>query len=574
MNFFTRFFRNLKIAQKISLLSISFLMFLLIMGFASVKQLSMVNIGIKELSESRMAPIVKLENMKSSVEYIRTKSSSLMDASDENTKNTIKSDVTSKVASIDKSLSEYKSDADYKTLLSNYDKFIAAKDEFMKTAGQQGVGSAGNGSSGPNDAASFDKAKTALTASFDEIINKHVTAANTTYNQSKKIFGTTMIEIISLSVICIIITLVLSVIIIKETVNPIKRVTKKLKEISESDGDLTQRIGYESKDEMGDLSRSFDFFMDKLHAIIKEVSVSAETITSLSENLSDATTTTTQSLDSIAGTVSEISSSTSDGAAVSEETSASLAEVAKFSESTSEATKNTSINSKKSKEIAEEGAEKIREVVSSITDIASSSKEVSMMINDLDISSKKIGEIIQIITGISAQTNMLALNAAIEAARAGEAGKGFSVVADEIRKLADESNNAATQIAELVKENQLKSASAVSSVEQVEGKVSHGVSKASEVGESIRSIIQNIQDIVTQIEQINNANEQQAKSAKEIEMAINTIASSSSEIAGGTENISASIEEQLSTMNEIEKNTKNLSEMSKKLTQMTSGFKL
>lgn len=568
------FFRNLKIAQKISFLAISFLVFLLIMGVASVKQLSLVNIGIKELSESRMAPIVKLENMKSNVEYIRTKSSSLMDASDENTRNSIKSDVANKVASIDKSLSEYKSDADYKTLLGNYDKFIAAKDEFIKTAGQQGTISAANGSSGPNDAANFDKAKTALTSSFDEIINNHVKAANNTYDQSKKIFGLTLMILISILVICMVITLILSVIIIRETVNPIKKVTKKLKEISESNGDLTQRIGYNSKDEMGDLSRSFDMFMDKLHSIIKEVSVSAETITSLSENLSDVTTATTQSLDSIAGTVSEISSSTSDGAAVSEETSASLTEVAKFSESTSVATKNTSVNSKKAKEIAEEGAGKISEVVSSITEIASSSKEVSMIISDLDVSSKKIGEIIQIITGISAQTNMLALNAAIEAARAGEAGKGFSVVADEIRKLADESNNAAAQISELVKENQLKSASAVTSFEHVEVKVSHGVTKASQVGESIQSIIYNIQDIVNQIEQINNANEQQVKSTKEIEMAINTIASSSSEIAGGTENISASIEEQLSAMTDIEKNTKHLSEMSKKLIKMTSGFKV
>lgn len=128
------------------------------------------------------------------------------------------------------------------------------------------------------------------------------------------------------------------------------------------------------------------------------------------------------------------------------------------------------------------------------------------MIKELDTSSKKIGDIIKIITGISAQTNLLALNAAIEAASAGEAGRGFSVVADEIRKLADESNAAASEISNLVKENQLKTLSAVNSVNEVEGKVSTGVNKASEVGESIDSIMENIKNIVIQIEQIDRDN--------------------------------------------------------------------
>jgi len=89
---------------------------------------------------------------------------------------------------------------------------------------------------------------------------------------------------------CVIITLILSIIIIRETVYPIKSVTEKLKEISQSNGDFTQRIGYESKDEVGELSGSFDLFMDKLQSIIKEVYLSAETISSLSVNLNQATT--------------------------------------------------------------------------------------------------------------------------------------------------------------------------------------------------------------------------------------------------------------------------------------------
>ncbi|WPC44312.1 methyl-accepting chemotaxis protein [Clostridium sp. JS66] len=564
------FIKNLKIVHKISLLSASFFIFLLLLGITSILQVSKVNYGIKQLSESRLTPIVELEKAKSNIEYIRTKSSSLMDATDDNTRKTVKADLTTHITAVDKALENYKSNSEYKTLLDNYDKFISAEEAFIKIAESGNITKQGP----PTEAINLDKAKISVVASFDEIINKHVASANSTYEMSKKVFGSTMIIIISLAAVCLIITGILSLIIIKETVVPIKKVTERLKEISNNNGDLTQRIGYESKDEIGELSSNFDMFINKLHVIIKEIYGSANTISASSEELSMATKTTAESLDTISSTVAEIASSTSDGAAVSEETSAHLAEVARFTEATSLATKNTTSNSKRAKESAENGSIKISEIVSSITDIEDSSKQVSLMISELDNSSQKIGDIIQIITGISEQTNMLALNAAIEAARAGEAGKGFTVVADEIRKLADESNSAAKQISDLIKENQLKSASAVCSVSKVEEKVSLGVNKASEVGQIMQNIIENTQEIVSEVEEIDKSTETQVESTKEMEMAINTIAANSSEIAAGTENISASIEEQLSIVNEVERTTENLSEMSRKLKEIVSGFRV
>ncbi len=564
------FFKNLKLVHKISILSISSFLFLLLLGTASILQVSKVNYGIKELSESRLAPIVELEKVKSNVEYIRTKSSSLMDATDDNTRTTVKADLTTHIAAVDKALEKYKSDNEYKTLLDNYSKFISAEEAFVKIAEAKNNKNQGP----PTEAINLDKTKISLVASFDEIINKDVASAKSTYETSKSVFGSTLMIIILLVAISLIITVILSIIIIKETVIPIKKVTEKLKEISNSNGDLTQRIGYESKDEIGELSLSFDTFIDKLNTIIKEISGSANTISISSEELSIATKTNAESLDAISSTVEEIAASTSDGAAVAEETSSHLAEVSRFTEATALATGKTRSNSKRAKAAAEDGSVKISEIVSSITDIASSSKQVSLMINELDISSRKIGDIIQIITGISEQTNMLALNASIEAARAGEAGRGFTVVADEIRKLADKSNSAAEQISELIKENQLKSVSAVNSVNQVEEKVSIGVNKASEVGEIMQNIIENTQEIVIEIEEIDKSTETQVESTREIEKAINTIADNASEIAAGTENISSSIEEQLGTMNEVEKTTESLSEMAKKLRELVSGFRV
>jgi methyl-accepting chemotaxis protein len=572
---------KMKLGQKMMVLTVSFLIFIAIIGVTSIVKLSDLNSKIIELNDERLTPIIELANLKTDVDAIRYDANSLRDETDGSVITTTKANIEKLQTSVSKALEKYSSDSDFKTLIADYKSFIEDKDAFITEnetqASARALGEQGNGNkmTGPPAAmTNFESIREVLIKDFDKVIEKHASEAKTTYESSKVVYQNTRTILIVIIGASTLISIILSIVIIRAVTVPVRRVTSKLKEINESNGDLTQRINYASKDEIGDLSKNFDLFMDKLQGIIKDVAVSADTISISSDQLNASTTTSTESLEEIARTVMEISSSTADGAAAAEETTASLIEAASFSEATSTASKNTTSNSRKAKEAAEDGEVKVNEIVSSITEIAKSSKEVSSIINDLDNSSKKIGDIIKIITSISEQTNLLALNAAIEAARAGEAGKGFNVVSDEIRKLADESNNAAREIAELVKDNQVKSASAVESVSQVESKVALGVAKATEVSETIQNIIDNIQSIAAEIEQIDNANEQQARSTKEIEKAIGNLASTSNDIAGRTENMSASIEEQLSAMSEIERTTDELFEMSKKLKEITSGFRV
>lgn len=571
-----RFFRNMKLAVKVGILSLSLFVFLVSLGSIFITKLSEVNEKVTELNNERLLPIVELDAIKSEIEYIRAQGNAFLDARQDATKQEqIESDISDHVKTADALLAKYKNDSDYKTILEKYSAFIDAKDAFIKEEGTGTTEQTTAPQSGPPASiANFDTARENVIEALDARMQKQVKQAESTYEESASMYEMTKNTVLGLLAASAVITLILSIVIIKSIVNPVNRVTAKLKEISQNNGDLTQRIGYDSKDEIGELSASFDIFIEKLQSIIREVAHSAETIATSSGQLTDSTSTTSVSLEKISVAITQIAAHTAEGAAAAEQTTASLEEAADFSASTVTASNETTENSKKAQEAAEEGAGKISDVVSSIKDIATASKEVFTMINDVHDSSKRVGEIIKIITNISQQTNLLALNASIEAARAGEFGRGFTVVAEEIRKLADQSNAAASEISELVKENQLKSASAVTSVSLVEEKVKGGVRNAAEVGESIQSIISNIQNIVRQIEQIDMANEKQALSAKEMQEAISNVAATSSEIAYDTDNISVSIEEQLSTMTEIESTTDQLSEMATKLRELTSGFRV
>ncbi len=566
------FFKNMKLGKKLALLSTSFLLFLVIIGFVSIKDFADSNGKLRDLNNSRMIPIVQLENIKTDIEYIRSQNNSLMSATDSASKGKIETNISSKEKSIESSLSSYKSNNDFKLVLSNYNKYKTAINASTKSQEESSNSQQQNMRATPSDMKNLDSTKTTLESSLDTIINKHVEAAKQIYTVSQSLFMKTIAGLALFVLICIVIMVILSLFIIRSIVVPVNKVTTKLKEISDSNGDLTKRIGYDSKDEIGQLSNNFDLFMSKLQLMVGEVTESAKTITDSSIELHNASFSSTKSLEEISNTIIEIASDTTDSAAAIEETNASLSEASNFSESTAVASKNTASNSLNARKAAEKSAVKISEITENITEIATCSKEVFTIINELDYSSKKIGDIIKIITSISEQTNLLALNAAIEAARAGESGKGFSVVAEEIRKLADGSSKAAGEIAGLIKENQSKSSLAVTSAQKVEERVSIGVNKADEVKESIQSIIQNIQEIGGQIDEIDESNEQQVASSREIQKAVGNIADSSNKMAEGTENISASIQEQLSTMNEIERTTESLSEMAEKLNKITKGF--
>lgn len=187
---------------------------------------------------------------------------------------------------------------------------------------------------------------------------------------------------------------------------------------------------------------------------------------------------------------------------------------------------------------------------------------------------KKISEIVSLITAIADQTNLLALNAAIEAARAGEHGKGFAVVADEVRRLAEQSSQSATEIYNLISSIQSDSNASITVMEKGKEDVKVGMAFTNEVGEIFKEILTSSEEVASQIREISAASQQISASSEEVAASVNNIKQSAEQSAEFSSNVSKSTQEQLSTMQEVKDASSSLGKTAEELQGLVAKFKL
>jgi methyl-accepting chemotaxis protein len=206
--------------------------------------------------------------------------------------------------------------------------------------------------------------------------------------------------------------------------------------------------------------------------------------------------------------------------------------------------------------------------------IKSAVGDSSSVITDLDAKSNRIGEIVNLITNIADQTNLLALNAAIEAARAGEHGKGFAVVADEVRKLAEDSGNAAKQISELIVQMQSGTKNAVNSMQRGSEEVHKGAESLGNSVKAIGDVVEAGNTIVKMVQEIAEATEKQSASIEEVNSSVNEVSTISEQSAAGAQQASASVQEQTASMQELSQSAQELADVASRMQLVVSKFKL
>ena len=283
---------------------------------------------------------------------------------------------------------------------------------------------------------------------------------------------------------------------------PLNRMKMMLQDIAEGEGDLTKKLDASSKDELGDVSRLFNTFVDKLRGIISQI---ANTSGQVSTAASQMRTTAEQ----IATGSEEVASQSASVATAGEEMAATSGDIAQNCQMAAEGAQRASRS-------ASDGAMVVERTILVMSQIADKVKESANTVESLGSRSDQIGAIIGTIEDIADQTNLLALNAAIEAARAGEQGRGFAVVADEVRALAERTTRATKEIGEMIKAIQRETKGAVTAMEQGVLQVQEGTSEAGKSGTALQEILQQINDVAMQVNQIATAAEEQTATTNEI----------------------------------------------------------
>jgi methyl-accepting chemotaxis protein len=334
---------------------------------------------------------------------------------------------------------------------------------------------------------------------IDESIAKEAKKADEEFDAERK---AAIVEALIIGFIGILLQAGLAGWLMRTIMKPVDALRLMLMDISQGEGDLTKRLDESTKDELADVSRYFNMFIEKLRGIISNISTTSSQVAAASTQL-QATS------EHIATGAEEVAAQASTVATAGEEMSATSGDIAQNCQMAAEGAQRAS-------QAASDGAEVVERTVAVMGQIALKVQESARTVESLGARSDQIGAIIGTIEDIADQTNLLALNAAIEAARAGEQGRGFAVVADEVRALAERTTRATKEIGEMIKAIQRETRGAVTVMEQGVQQVEAGTEEAAKSGQALQDILAQVNDVAMQVNQIATAAEEQTATTSEI----------------------------------------------------------
>ena len=361
-----------------------------------------------------------------------------------------------------------------------------------------------------------------------------------------------------------------------------RRIIKRLNDIViflqvVSDGDFTRAVSEENlrdKSEFGIVSKAVNTMSKNLRLLIKQLAHTSDQLAASSEELTASAEQSAQASNQVAGSVTEVAHGTQNQVELASNANIVVTQISEAIQQVAGNTEIVSASAEKTATTANQGEKAIQQAVSQMKIIEERTNATTVVISELEEKSKQIGQIVEAISNISGQTNLLALNAAIEAARAGEAGKGFAVVAEEVRKLAEQSQEAAKQITDLIGEVQAKTDRAVSFMNDGKKEVDTGAQVVFTAGQSFGEILNMVRDMTRQIHEISAAIEEITSGTQNVVQAVEKIDNESKKTSEEAQTISAATEEQSASVEEIASASQHLSKMAEELQQAIQKLKV